>query len=54
MEWTKLHGQVLGRAFANVLGQAERGTMAFVRCLTPDVVESWLRTTPLTCGIGKS
>ena len=38
MEWTKLHGQVLGRAFKRVLGQAESGTMAFVRCLTPDVV----------------
>ena len=39
MEWTKLHGQVLGQAFEQVLGQAEPGTVAFVRCLTPDVVE---------------
>ena len=38
MEWTKLHGQVLGRAFDKVLGRAEPGAMAFVRCLTPDVV----------------
>ena len=38
MEWTKLHGQVLGQAFEKVLGRAEPGTMAFVRCLTPDVV----------------
>ncbi len=39
MEWTKLHGQILGNAFSNILGQAESGAMAFVRCLTPDVVE---------------
>ena len=39
MEWTKLHGQVLGPAFEKVLGRAEGGAMAFVRCLTPDVVE---------------
>ena len=39
MEWTNLHGQILGHAFSNVLGQAESGAMAFVRCLTPDVVE---------------
>ena len=39
MEWTNLHGQILGNAFSNVLGQAESGAMAFVRCLTPDVVE---------------
>ena len=40
MEWTNLHGQVLGQAFEKVLGQAEPGAMAFVRCLTPDVVKS--------------
>ena len=39
MECTELHGRLLGQAFAQVLRQAERGTMAFVRCLTPDVVE---------------
>ena len=39
MEWTKLHGQILGQAFEKVLGRAEPGTMAFVRCLTSDVVE---------------
>ena len=38
MALTFLHGQLLGRAFEQVLGQAESGTMAFVRCLTPDVV----------------
>ena len=39
MEWTKLHGQKLGQAFEKVLGRAEPGAMAFVRCLPPDVVE---------------
>ena len=38
MEWTDLHGRLLGRAFERVLGRAESGTVAFVRCLTPDVV----------------
>ena len=38
MEWTELHGQLLGRAFERILDRAEAGTMAFVRCLTPDVV----------------
>lgn len=39
MEWTKLHGQKLGQAFEQVLGRAESGAMAFVRCLPPDVVK---------------
>ena len=38
MEWTSLHGRLLGRAFGRLLGRPERGAMAFVRCLTPDVV----------------
>ena len=38
MEWTDLHGRLLGRAFEQVLGRAESGAVAFVRCLTPDVV----------------
>ena len=38
MEWTDLHGRLLGHAFELVLGRAEPGTVAFVRCLTPDVV----------------
>lgn len=38
MEWTELHGRLLGLAFERILGRAEAGTMAFVRCLTPDVV----------------
>ena len=38
MALTSLHGQLLGRAFEKVLGPGEFGAMAFVRCLTPDVV----------------
>ena len=38
MEWTDLHGSVLSRAFERALGRAESGAMAFVRCLTSDVV----------------
>ncbi len=38
MEWTALHGSLLGRAFERLLGRAERGAMAFVRCLAPEVV----------------
>ena len=39
MEWTKLHGPILGQAFSKVLGRAESGAMAFVRCLPSDVVK---------------
>ena len=38
MEWTDCHGRLLSRAFEKSLGGAQRGAMAFVRCLTPDVV----------------
>ena len=40
MEWTDLHARVLGLAFENVLGKPDPGSMAFVRCLTPDVAEA--------------
>lgn len=40
MTWTDLHATLLGNAFKDVLGKPEAGAMAFVRCLTPDVVES--------------
>ena len=39
VEWTEVHGRLLGRAFEQVLGPPEAGAMAFVRCLTPDVVK---------------
>src|SRR5262245_4359683 len=37
---TKLHGKLLAQAFDAMLGRPELGAMAFVRCLTPDVVEA--------------
>jgi len=40
MEWTDLHAKILALAFEKVLGKAESGSMAFVRCLTPDVVQA--------------
>ena len=39
MHWGNLHGQLLAEAFKKVLGHPQVGAMAFVRCLTPDVVE---------------
>ena len=38
MEWTDLHATLLSTAFEKVLGKAETGSMAFVRCLTADIV----------------
>ena len=40
MEWTTLHGALLARAFERVLGTPEKGAVAFVRCLTPNVMEA--------------
>lgn len=40
MEWTDRHTASLSIAFENVLGKPEGGTIAFVRCLAPDVVEA--------------
>lgn len=37
---TELHARLVANAFNKVLGRADPGTMAFVRCLTPDVVEA--------------
>jgi DNA polymerase III delta prime subunit len=45
MVWTELHARLVAKAFEKVLGRPDRGSMAFVRCLTPDVVES-LATDP--------
>lgn len=39
MQWTRLHGPLMARAFQTVLGRSEYGSMAYARCLTPDVVE---------------
>ncbi len=45
MDWTRHHGAILARALETVLGKPEAGVMAFVRCLTPDVVDSLARDT---------
>jgi len=39
MLWTELHGRLLSDALERVLGRAEPGAMAFLRCLSPEVVE---------------
>ena len=38
MEWTDFHGRLLSEAFDRMLGASQPGAVAFVRCLTPDVV----------------
>ena len=43
MASTELHARILGQAFENVLGQPESGSMAFVRCLSPNVVHDLAR-----------
>ena len=40
MDWTDVHARILSLAFEKVLGKADAGSVAFVRCLTPDVVQS--------------
>jgi DNA phosphorothioation-dependent restriction protein DptH len=40
VSWTDLHAVLLSRAFEKILGRAEPGAMAFVRCLSPDAVEA--------------
>src|SRR5688500_15107719 len=40
MMLTNLHAQLIAESFAKVLGKPEWGAVAFVRCLTPDVVEA--------------
>lgn len=45
MTLTTLHSTLLASAFEKVLGHPDSGTMAFVRCLMPDVVESLAHAT---------
>jgi DNA phosphorothioation-dependent restriction protein DptH len=45
MTFTALHSALLARAFEKVLGRPDSGAMAFVRCLTPDVVEALVYAT---------
>lgn len=40
MEWTPLHGPLLAQTLDRVLGIPQPGAMAFVRCLTPDVIKA--------------
>ena len=40
MFWTEHHARLMSEAFERVLSKPERGAMAFVRCLTPDVVKA--------------
>ena len=39
MPETTLHGRLLAQALTGVLGDPQPGTIAYLRCLTPDVVE---------------
>ena len=39
MEWTKSHASVMAEAMSALLGKPTDGSMVFVRCLAPDVVE---------------
>jgi len=43
MMWTELHARLVANALEKVLGKADLGAMAFVRCLTSDVVEALAR-----------
>ncbi len=38
MRWYDLHAELLSKAFEKILGAPDKGTMAFVRCLTPQIV----------------
>lgn len=40
MQLPELHAKLLSDAFDRILGEAVAGSVAFVRCLTPDVVEA--------------
>ena len=39
MKWTEFHGPVMGEAVEQILGSAPSGAVAFIRCLTAEVVE---------------
>jgi DNA phosphorothioation-dependent restriction protein DptH len=48
MIWTDLHAPLFGRAVEKVLAKPDSGAMAFVRCLTPEVVESLAQDSKFT------
>ena len=39
MVWNELHSSLLSQALEKILGRPEKGSIAFVRCLSPAVVE---------------
>lgn len=39
MRWSEIHTGALNRAFEKCLGKPDPGSMAFVRCLRPDIVQ---------------
>ena len=43
MFWSELHAKLTADAFTAVLGSPGTGSMAFARCLTPDVVDALVR-----------
>ena len=43
MEWTKSHASVMAEAMSRLLGSPTDGSMAFARCLAPEVVENLAR-----------
>lgn len=43
MNWTEHHATILSIAFEKLLGKPEPGSIAFVRCLLPEVVEALAR-----------
>lgn len=45
MPWTEIHARLLSRAFERILVKPAPGSMAYVRCLSPDVVRA-LATEP--------
>ena len=45
MAWSDLHARLLSRAFERILLKPAPGSMPFVRCLPPDVVQA-LATEP--------
>jgi DNA phosphorothioation-dependent restriction protein DptH len=44
MTLNELHASLLSKAFDHVLGSPEMGSMAYVRCLTSDIVETLAKT----------
>lgn len=50
MIWTELHSRLFARAFEKILGQPQPGSVAFVRCLTSDVIEKLAGDTRFAIG----